>query len=438
MKIELFTFNKRYNSTKKPNTGEGTEKEVVLKKTTSFYNPTFILSTLGDWNYIRWDSRYYYVDDINLNREGLYEYSCAIDVLATYKSNILNTSAFVLFSTSSYDTSIVDNRLSSKDDVIVNTTVQSITGLGSPLYVVTYIGEQGSSNPTVALTQSQLVTVMNAIQSNAFAELFKDPNNAISKILTDTGSCITSCIYNPVCVTDGTKSVVLAGGYSTGVSGSGVLKNYEKYYTMNIPFNFGENDFRNRSQFSSLSIYLPGYGWQQLNVDNLIGHTSLVVKVCIDSTVGEITYFIDNETKCTCNIGSALQVSTTTQGNLGSFVSNAVGAVGSAFTGYIPGAVVSGFNAITSLMQNYPGSVGGMGGSSSFNAEETIILCMKSHDTNIEPSSMASVCGRPLNQVKTLSSLSGYVQTYNASVGVKNNQIAQQINSLLDGGVYLE
>ena len=438
MKIELFSFNKRFNSTKKPNMGEGTEKEVVLKKATSFYTPTFLISTLSNWNYIKWDTRYYYVDDINLNREGLYEYSCSIDVLATYKAQIQNTNAFVLFSASDYDTSIVDNRLSSKDDVIVNTTTHSIESIGNPRYVVTYIGNQGSANPTVALTESQLTSLMTTIQSNAFAELFKDPNNAISKILTDTGSCITSCVYNPVCITSNSKNITLAGGYETGITGSGVIKNYTAIYSLDIPFNFDSNDFRNRSQFSSLSIYLPGYGWQQLNVDNFIGKSSIGVRIAIDSTVGEITYYINNETKCTCNVANSIQVSTTTQGNLGSFVSNAVGAVGSAFTGYIPGAVVSGFNAVTSLLQNNPGSVGGMGGGTSYNVEPNIILCMKSHNTNVEPSTMANVCGRPLNQVKTLSSLSGYVQTYNASVGVKNNQIAQQINSLLDRGVYLE
>ena len=436
MKIELFTFNKRNNSTKTPS--NGIEKGVVLKNATSLYNPTFIMSVYENWNYIKWGNYYYYVDDVIYTRQGVYELQCSIDVLASFKSNILNTSAFVLYSTSHYDTSIIDTRLSMKDVCIESYNQQSISSNASPYYVVSYIGEQGSSNPTVALTEQQLIELMNAIQSNAFAELFNDPTNAINKVLSDTSSCITSCIYNPCCVTEGTKNVILSGGYDTNIVGKGVNKSFTKIYEISIPWNFNSNDFRNRSQFSILSIYLPVYGWVNLNVDNLINQTLLYVKINYDSTTGELTYFINNEIKCTCNVASTVQVSTTTQGNIGSFVSNAIGTVASAYGGFVSGAIVSGFNAITSLVQNSVGSVGSMGGSSAYNVEQNILLVMKSHDTNINPNDLASVYGRPLNQVKKLGDLTGYVQTTNASVSVVNEDISNQINSYLNGGVYIE
>ena len=60
------------------------------------------------------------------------------------------------------------------------------------------------------------------------------------------------------------------------------------------------------------------------------------------------------------------------------------------------------------------------------------------HNTTVEPSTVAVSIGRPLNAVRTLSSLSGYVQTEDASVSADNDEMSDQINTLLDGGVFLE
>lgn len=436
MKIELFTFKKRNNSTSRPT--NGTDKEVVLKNATSLYNPTFILSEYENWNYLKWNEYYYYIDDVVYTRNGVFELQCSIDVLASFKNEILNTNAFVLYSTTDYDTSIIDTRLSMKDECIQQFTFQNVRTTEQGMYIISYIGDQADSNPTVAVTQTQLINILNAIQSNAFAELFNDPTNAINKILSDTASCITSCIYNPLTNAGGEKNVVLAGGYDTNIVGKKPLENITKYFYLDIPWNFSENDFRNRSQFSSMSIYLPGYGWLDLNIDNFIGKTQIEIRINIDSTIGELSYSIMNESKVTCNIGTQIQVSTVTKGNVGQFVGNTIGAVGSFYGGFVGGTIASGFNAITSLLQNTPGSVGSMGGATSFNIGSSIILIIKSHDSNINPSDMASVYGRPLNKVKKIGDLSGYCQTNGASVNVVNTDIANRINSLLDGGVYLE
>lgn len=72
---------------------------------------------------------------------------------------------------------------------------------------------------------------------------------------------------------------------------------------------------------------------------------------------------------------------------------------------------------------------------STLNIEIVVI----SHDTNVEPSSMTSNYGRPSNKVLSLSGLSGYVQTANANVVTSaSKQYKDEIDSLLNGGVYLE
>ena len=64
MVIEAYTFSKKMNSTAQP-TGSGTQISVVLKENTSVLNPHFLVHNYSfAHNYIKWGSRYYFVDDI--------------------------------------------------------------------------------------------------------------------------------------------------------------------------------------------------------------------------------------------------------------------------------------------------------------------------------------------------------------------------------------
>ena len=116
--ITAYNFSKRVNSTKQPAGLTGTDYSVVLKDRTSYENPVFLLSTetLPAFNYVQWGTWYYFVDDIVVVRNDLYEVKCSVDVLATYKTEIGQTSAFILYDTAA-NTEIPDHRLSTKTSV---------------------------------------------------------------------------------------------------------------------------------------------------------------------------------------------------------------------------------------------------------------------------------------------------------------------------------
>lgn len=96
MQITLYNLAKRRNSTKQPS--KGTNITVNLKEGTSYFNPSFILNlNPTGFNYLSWDNRYYYITNIENTRNGIYTISCELDALATYKSDILGTTAFVLY-----------------------------------------------------------------------------------------------------------------------------------------------------------------------------------------------------------------------------------------------------------------------------------------------------------------------------------------------------
>ena len=117
--ITGYNFAKRANSTKQPTGLSGTDFSVVLKDKCSYDKPVFRLQNSGtlDINYIQWGSWYYFVTDISYVRDDLFDVTCDLDVLATYKTEIGQTSAFVLYDTAA-NTEIVDGRLSMKSSTV--------------------------------------------------------------------------------------------------------------------------------------------------------------------------------------------------------------------------------------------------------------------------------------------------------------------------------
>lgn len=435
MQIKLYNLAKRRNSTKQPS--NGTNITVNLKEGTSYFNPSFILNfNPTGFNYLSWDNRYYYITNIENTRNGIYTISCELDALATYKSDILGTTAFVLYSSSNYDVGIPDTRLSTKPNYIVKTNVVTYPIAGEPLYVVTYIGESGASMKGV--TEKSLAALQNALSTNAFAELFVDSSKAVSKMLSNTAQAITGCTYVPRCSTSGRPmNIILAGGYNTGASGTLVNRHDFATTSISIPWNFSSGDFRNRSQYTSLLLLLPCYGHLQLNTDNYIGDDSITIDVFQDSATGTIAY-VGKDFYCVANMGCNVQISTTTQGNLTSGISSIASAGLQALTNPIS-ALGNVFNAVTSSMATNVGSVGSYGNTIAMDSTLNIEIVVISHDTNVEPSSMTSNYGRPCNKVLSLSNLTGYVQTANANVVTSaSKQYKDEIDSLLNGGVYLE
>ena len=101
MEFTVYKFSKRANSTKRPTNEPQLKLDGWHKKTTSLYAPTFtVTERLVGYSYLKWEQMYYYITDIVFIRKDYYELVCELDVLATYRENILNTTAYVLYSAS--------------------------------------------------------------------------------------------------------------------------------------------------------------------------------------------------------------------------------------------------------------------------------------------------------------------------------------------------
>lgn len=443
-------FNKRKNSTKRP-TG-GSARNVVLLDDVSLYSPVFECN-YWDYNdnYCKWAGRYYYVTDVVSKNRDIFAVHCEIDPMATWKDDIMGTNAFVTFSTSSYDIGIPDYRLSSDPTTITKSTqVEVFPGLGEE-FVISYVGT--SSAPTVGLSYSNLEGLQGAMMSNQCIKTItkwadgiitgssESANawNIVPSLLGSTSNSVTRCIFTPKFHSIGTKSIILAGGYNPNIGGDVPSHSYSETYSVKIPWAFGAGDFRNRAQFTSMTIYLPGYGFLALNADNYQGQSSISVQATLDSYVGEITYLVGGKAKATCSISYPVQVGTSQVGN----IPNAVAGVGQAVAGAMSenpvGVGMGAYNAVRSFMATDASSIGSAGGSSAFYCHTKITLVLMAHDTNVDPSSVAGTIGRPLNAVRNIGSLSGYVQTADAEVQTSApDEYKTVINDSLNGGMYIE
>ena len=176
---EFFKFSKRKNSTKQP-TGSGTQYSIDLKSGTSYISPTFLLAISGtpDYNYLKFENRFYFVTDIVSVRNDLWEIYCKMDVLATAKTEITASTQFVSYSSSAGSTWLADTRIPLLKSTDVNSD-SSLTGILSTIgcYILTVVGKAACISYAIS-SAGTLSNILNEIQNwrddginNEFAKL---------------------------------------------------------------------------------------------------------------------------------------------------------------------------------------------------------------------------------------------------------------------------
>lgn len=459
MVITLYTFSKRRNSTAQPS--GGTNVGVNLKNPTSKYSPTFLIGGIDPtgYTYLKWEDRYYYIDDHIYTRDHYFELICTFDHLATYKDNILATTAYVAYSSSNFSTHIVDQRLSTIDTSVTQTAASTLfsDGVGSFMlgtYIITYV----SSSPTYGASgvtwtsEAQAVSIVKTLSSAGF----KTWQDEFPKQLLGAYDALLSVTAVPFSWHERPLSFphppnVLLGGYDTGIASHPPNPRVEYSTNVSIPWQY--DDFRNLAPFTSLLLFLPGYGLVELNPNDFIGKTAITIKAVVDGLSGKTTYIVDNVYKATTTLGVSMNVGTVSHGNLLSSSLSLAQSTLSSLTGLFStspiGALSSSLNGIPQIVSSYIssqqrtlGSIGSNGATNDIYASigswADVICYTISHPTNVEPSVFTSTLGRPCNKVVSLSTLTGYVQTIGASVSTPNSNSSTVINQLLDGGVYIE
>lgn len=481
----LYSFNKRRNSTALPTLSSGRAVTLVLKDGTSLTDPTFILSsaTRPTENYIQFEGRFYHVLEVTSIRQGIWGFNCHVDVLATYKANIQASTAFVAYDTTA-NTEISDGRLSLKTTSTYNqNTGSGWTYLGGGSCVILNVigaeGVDGDQNgvASYAVTIDTARTLMARIKDfseNLYpeplepAEDFLESFNQFLTVTRDTSRQAVKYKDATACI----KSAIIFPSSYDRVYGWGDTELWLGEYRVNVPCRraqFGAydrqtvtipwqtNDWRRNAPYTEILLYLPYVGVVNIPVSAVMGCTSLTVeydftyadggctvKVCRDSyepltpTSGVIY-------KASTNLGGGYAIGESVTSGFNTWVTSMAGAVATIGAAVISGGTAAvaaaGSAAILGVGNSLTQSPTSIGSSSGGLLESTpnVICAVNFHDTVVAPDSVSAFMGTPAMAVKSLSGLSGYVETRLFSVSgtmLENERI--EINRFMDGGVYIE
>lgn len=99
MLIKFYNYNDNFNNLNKELNND-TDLEVLLKDVTDIIRPTLTLNFNGtfDFNYcyIPKINRYYFIDKVNIFRNNIIKVELQLDVLVSYKNQILNAKANIV------------------------------------------------------------------------------------------------------------------------------------------------------------------------------------------------------------------------------------------------------------------------------------------------------------------------------------------------------
>nr|DAK10695.1 MAG TPA: hypothetical protein [Caudoviricetes sp.] len=208
LSVTLYTFSKRLNSTKNPPSAGGLTIQAVLKDNTSIIRPELeVVENVTTYNYayIPAFSRYYFVQDV-IWEKGIWRVVLSEDVLATYKTVIGDTTAYILRCATFQDPTIIDSLYPTVVGVENASNVGSWDWVNPDLDKGTYVVGLVNNNDTVAggvayyaLTGAEMAAfrayMLGSIQS---WDQITDFAGDVAKAFIDPFQYVVSCLWFPV------------------------------------------------------------------------------------------------------------------------------------------------------------------------------------------------------------------------------------------------
>lgn len=472
MIVKFTNFAKKVNSTARPSEWQ-TELDVKLKDDTSLRNPVIIVR-ISDfnvtWNYACieiFNQRYYRVTDI-VTKGIFYEVSLAEDDLASNRTAISNTNAYIQYCADSTEVYITDTRMTANIQTVPTIVRATPTYLSSDeyIYVLSVIGvstDESVLEPNVispyTLTYVLSERGMWSVAESLFTNLSGDIINDLAKYFSDASNGIVKINRLPMSLkaVQGNKIArpIYIGKYRLKTDTGG-------YDITGVPFNdstltesleitipWQANDFRRGEPYTSLRLYLPFVGVIDLSTADFIHASTIYIDIQYSLVNRQINYAIKSTPNTIVGIYSGqygYTVPTSSyNANMGGLIGatlSTVGTLAGALTGsyaLTAGSALSGVSNMTGLLRKTASMVGDFNGSGmeKFGIQPTLIATL--NNTIAEPSTYANVIGRPYCKVDRIGNHSGFMQCVDASVGGDClDGEAESINELLNSGFYFE
>lgn len=456
MFLKLYKHNKRINSTLLPSEEDVLiSGEVSLKSATSVDEPVFVMACGEEHmpyaricNYAECQGNYYWVvDTVQLNKNHI-QIQCKLDPLTTYKNQILATKAYVIYSESHGNYHTLDNRITARTDNLQKTEVVKMNDLfSSDLNTIIEVtnGTGNSFDTPYLLTATETSFLKQELVTPDFLDEMKQYfSNPLENVIRAQLTPVTLGNLDNW----GTLDRIQVGNYMLEAQGRrfSSSKMFKKFYTIPIPWLY--SDFRNRSPYTNITLYMPFVGMVSLDTAVLYNTNSILIEVFVEPISGSVVYKIFADSPAStevsvlidtysgnCNTETPIARVTTVNGVQGTVSAALVGA--SLATNPVM-ALVSGASLIDAFRQKTQIN-GALSSAIGSQLGQNIELTVWSSKTNAEPSEVANVIGLPYNSTAELGQLSGYTQTQNVSVSaIAREPILNEINAFLNGGIYIE
>lgn len=483
---EFYKLSKRKNSTKQPSSS-GTQLDVVLKSGTSLLSPTFLLNLSGkpDYNYVKFESWYYFITDIVSVHNDLWEIHCDVDSMATGKTNILNTHAYVLYD-SVTNTEIPDNRIPIKTTKSVSASTAACPFVpDGGCYIVSITGAHGSTG-VYKVSESELSDLIDDLQDitdNIFDFNGLTPPTPPSKpggtlpsiedwleyvgdmveFLSDWVTYAIDCAVRPISQFFGSGSIpenireckfipfnvgttvsispIYLGSFITQIGSLGKLNTETVHRSTSVSIPWQASDYRRRSPYTDIYLYLPYIGMTKLSSENLVGQSSLTVDYTLGMRDGSIIVTVSSGSEIigqySGNVAASVPVGVSNINLPKAAQSVIMGAAAVASKSIAPFGMAA-MNFADSVTPNFS-CIGGLDGVAAIGANQNITCYTVFHDTVAAPNSEIATVGSPTMAPKALSALTGFCQCQDAHVeGDFPSRILDEIDSYLNSGFFIE
>lgn len=470
MTIILYSnFNKRANSTAQPSAADGVSFSGNLKEETSFLHPVIRFTkdivqgvfTPNAFNYamIPYWTRYYYITDWKFCN-GYWECYLSVDVLASFKSEIASTSAYVTRAAGASDGTIIDSRYAAKTNVDITkanlaTSWQGVAPSGGSYVIGVLNSNAGGKIGTLnyyALTVAQLGSLMSYLYGSTIyqASNISEIGEGLFKSMFNPAQYIVSCMWFPFAPVafGGNTGNVVVGYWDTGVTGAVIVDALAEltYVTGTIPNHpqISRGSYLNHAPYTTVTLYIPPFGSIPINTNFIEKGRYIYAPVYIDHITGLATIRVSlcqsstnlNDTNIACErtaqIGVPVSISQVMPDYLGTL--QTIGAAaGSLLTGNFIGAASGVLSAINSQMPTVT-TIGANG-----STIETIVPAYMLIEHLQITDEDNTEFGRPLCQVRTLGQLSGYIECEEDDHAFSGTpQEREQINGYLKNGFFYE
>lgn len=314
MQVYIGLFSKKINSTAQlPDTDGFISMNCQVKEPSSILNPRLIID-IDNWNpnlnyaYIPNWSRYYFIHNSTVMLGHQVELDLAVDVLGTYRTAILDSTAFVRRSASNYNLKLPDDTWSHTTDYNLYTDFINC-GMNAAGDFLLFTVSNAPSNviPSQSVyicTAAQLKQVIEYLLSdtfyNAYSADLDATTGALSKTFFNPFQYITKCMFVPFNASgpgqygpDGdpwfqnlTSSTIHFGWWDSGISAPLVGtfgRRFYKTFTLGTYSKWTDRD----SEWTQNELFMPGIG--TFNISPEYQGQDIVMEYLIDFSNGSAT-----------------------------------------------------------------------------------------------------------------------------------------------------